>query len=145
MKIVAVLVAVLAVLAAGGFAWQKAKALEETAAELARANSELEKAKADARAMSADAAAARKELTEQKMAADQLRADLLTAQSFLVAEKAIGARLREELVKTKEQLAMASRQRAVQAAPAARTLDVRPMVIRAGPSGSAIGAGAPAR
>lgn len=115
MRIAAVVVALLVAMAAGGFAWQRDQALEEASAELARVISELQKAKAEVRAMTADVAAARKELVEHKIAVDQLRTELTTAQSFLASEKAVGARLREELGKTKEQLAMAHRLRAVQA------------------------------
>ncbi|OGA79876.1 MAG: hypothetical protein A3G81_18100 [Betaproteobacteria bacterium RIFCSPLOWO2_12_FULL_65_14] len=113
-------------------------ALEETRPELARAASELQKARTEARAMSAELAALRKDLAEEKTASDRLRAELIAAQAFLQAEKAIGARLRDELLKAKEQLALANRPRAVQPAQP-------PMVIRALPSGSAIGRGVPAR
>ena len=147
MKIITVVVALLAAVAAGGFAWQRTQALEATQAELASANSQLQKSQTELQAITAEVAALRKEFAEQKMASERLRAELASAQSFLDAEKAIGARLRDELVKAKERLAMMSRPRAVQAAPApaARPIQVQPTVIRAIPSGSAIGAGVPAR
>ncbi len=145
MKTITIVAALIAAIAAGGFAWQTTQALEQAKVELASANSQLQKARTSIQAMEAEIAGLRKEVTEQKTASEQLRAELAAAKSFLDAEKAVGARLRDELARTKEQLALTSRQRAVQAAPVARPVQVQPTVIRALPPGSAIGAGAPAR
>ena len=144
MKTITIVAALIAAIAAGGVAWQTTQALERAKAELASANSQLQQARTAIQAMEGEIAGLRRELGEQKTAAEQLRAELAAAKSFLEAEKAIGARLRDELIKTKEQLAMVSRQRALQAAPVARPVQVQPTVIRALRPGAAIGAGAPA-
>ena len=145
MKTITIVAALVAAVAAGAFAWQRNQALEQAKAELASANSELQKTRAAVQAMEGEIAGLRKDLGEQKMAAEQLRGELAAAKSFLDAEKAVGVRLRDELARVKEQLAMASRQRAVQAPPVARPVQVQPTMIRALPRGSAIGAGAPAQ
>ena len=138
MKMIVVAVtAVIAAVAASGFAWQRNQLLEETRAELASANSQLQKVKAEFRSMETELGALRKESTEQKMATDQLRAELTVAKSFLDAEKGASTRLREELAKTKELLASLSRARAAQAAP--------PLRVIKGSSGSAVGVGVPAK
>jgi len=136
--IAAAVVAVIAAMAAAGFAWQKSQALEGTKAELANARSQLQKASDDVLAMRAETTALRKEFAEQKLAADRSRAELATAQVFLDAEKAAGARLREELMKAKAQLASTSKPRSVQGAPVVRRVPAQPMVIRVVPSGSAV-------
>ena len=153
MKMIAVaVVAVIAAVAAAGFAWQRNQALAETKAELANANSQLQKAQSDMLAMKAETAALRKEFDELKVEADRSRADLATTQSFLDAEKSAGAHLRAELMKANEQLAAMGRSRSAQgtpatvpAAPMVRMLPVKPMVIQQGPSGVAAGAAAPAK
>ncbi len=146
MKMTAVAVAsVIAAVAAAGFAWQRNQALEGTKLDLASANSQLEKAAASARTLEAAVDALRKESAGQKMALDQLRADLTTARAFLEAESSSSMRLREELARAKEQLASLSRGRAVQAVPSPSVVQPRVVVIRPGPSGSAISAGVPAR
>jgi peptidoglycan hydrolase CwlO-like protein len=146
MKMIAVaVVSVIAALAAAGFAWQKTQALERTKLELANAQSQLEKATASIRPLQATVDALSNESAEQKLALGQLRSELTTASAFLEAERSSSLHLQEELAKAKEQLASASRGRAVQ--PVQRPSVVQPRIveIRPGPSGSAIGAGVRAR
>ena len=151
MKTITIVVALAAALAAGGFAWQKHKELNEARAESMAQQVQLAKSRADLAKMGAEVEVLKKNVAEQKMEADKLRAELTTAQAFLEAEKALGLRLREDLAKAKEQLASASRARPAQAAPA-RTTQPQPMVIqapvtviRAAPAGRAVGAGSPAQ
>jgi len=141
MKMIALAAALIAGVAAAGFLWQRNQALE---AALAVANAELRQAQADLRSVKAEVAVLRKETVEQKMALEQQRAELATAKGFLDAERAATARVREELAKAREQIAVLSRSRASQSAPAFALPQVvrpqAPMVIRAAPSGSAVGA-----
>jgi peptidoglycan hydrolase CwlO-like protein len=142
--IAASIVCLAAALAAAGFAWQRNQALEATKAELAGANSQLQKAKSDIGSLAAELEALRKESAEQKMAAEQLRAEVTTAKAFLEAEKGLALRLREELAKAQ----LAGRPRAAPPAPARvqpSVVPAQPTAIRTGPAGSAVGAGAPAR
>lgn len=152
MKMIAVvLVAVIAVMAAAGFAWERNRALTEMEDALANANLQLKKAKDDTLAIKAETAALQKEFDAQKLAVEQLRVEVATAQSTIAAEKAYVVSLREELMKAKEQMASMSRLRSVQTAPM-QVVPMEPTIqrqqpfaIKAGPSGSAIGAGVRAK
>lgn len=149
MKLIVVAVlAALAAVAAAGFAWQQHQAYLETQAALASAQSELQKTRTDLKTTQDELIALRKQFSEQQLALSQLQAEMVNARAFVEAEKAVSARLRGELAKVKEEYAAALRAgRAVQARPAAPTLltPTRPMVIQAGPRGSAISAPMQAR
>jgi hypothetical protein len=146
--IVVAALAALAAVAAAGFAWQQHQAHLETRAALASAQSELQKTSTDLKTTQDELVAVRKQFSEQQLALNQLQAEMVNARAFVEAEKAVSARLREELAKVKEEYASALRAgRALHARPAAPTLLTpnRPMVIQAGPRGSAISAPMQAR
>jgi septal ring factor EnvC (AmiA/AmiB activator) len=149
MKTIGLVVAVVAAVAAAGFAWQRNQALEETRVALAGANTQLQKTQAELKSVTAEIAPLRKESAEQKTAIEQQRAELNTAKLFLDSERTSTARLREELTMAKEQIAFIIKSRAAQSAPAAYPAPTlvrppKPMVIRAAPqSGNA--ASAPGR
>ena len=109
--IVVAVVAVLAVVAAGGFAWHQYQAHLETRTALARAQAELQKSTADLKAAQNDLIALRRQFSEHEMALHQLQAEMVNARAFVDAERAVSARLRGELAKMKEQLATAPRAR----------------------------------
>ena len=143
MRTVALLLA-LAATGAVAFAWQEHQELAETRAELALANGQLQKARAERQALQTELAALRKEAMAAKLAMDQMQADLTAARSFLETEKAATLRLRDDLAKAKEQLASASRRGSQFGAPTA--VSPRPATVRAAPGGpTAVGAAAPAR
>jgi septal ring factor EnvC (AmiA/AmiB activator) len=150
MKMIAVtVVALIAALAAAGFAWQRSQALEQVKVELASASAELQKARSETQALKAEAVALRKEAAEQKAATEQLRTEVNSAKAFLDAERLSSARLREELVKAKEQLAAMAKARSVQSVPPPMAV---PMLVRPPPAavapgqrGTAIGVGVPAK
>jgi hypothetical protein len=141
-------IAVIAAGAAGYFGWQKDRELRAANAELARVRTALDKSAADLRASQEALAVLGRELESQKVAIEQLRGEVVAARIFLEAEKAIGVRLRLELDTAKQLLAM-SRGRGLPAAqtfaPPMLVRDPQPMVIRAGPAGSAFGNAQPAR
>lgn len=153
MKLVVVaVVAGIAAVAAGGFAWQQHQAHLETRVALTSANSELQKSRSDLKTTQAELVALRKEFSEQQMALNQLQAEMANARAFVEAEKAISARVRAELAKMKEEYATALRAgRSAQSrntAPVAPMLirePQRPMVIRQAPGGASVGAPAAAR
>jgi septal ring factor EnvC (AmiA/AmiB activator) len=150
MKMIAVtVVAVLAALAAAGFAWQRNQALGQVKSELASASADLQKARNELQALKAEAVALRKEAAEQKSATDQLRTELNSARAFLDSERLTGARLREELVKAKEQLAAMGKARSVQSAPPPMAVPMMvrppPAAVAPGQRGTAIGVGVPAK
>jgi septal ring factor EnvC (AmiA/AmiB activator) len=134
MRIIALILG-LAAVGAAALAWHEHQALAETRAEVVSANGQQQKARAELQALQTELAALRKEAMATKLAMEQMQADLASARSFLEAEKAVGTRLRDDLAKAKAQPRFA--------APTAVTS--RPTTVRAGPAGSAVGAGAPAR
>ena len=134
MKIIAAILA-LAAVAAAALAWHEHQELATTRAELSAASGQLQRGRAELQAVQNELVGLRKEALAAKLAMDQMQADLTTARSFLDAEKAMGARLRDDLAKAKAQPRFV--------APTAVTS--RPTTVRAGPAGSAVGAGAPAR
>jgi septal ring factor EnvC (AmiA/AmiB activator) len=145
--VLAVLAAVVVLLAAG-FAWQQHQAHLETKAALASARAELEKTTTDLRTTRDQLIVLRKEFSEQQLALNQLQAEMVSARAFVEAEKAVSARLREDLGKVKEEYAAALRAgRAMQVRPATPSLlaPPQPMVIQAGPRGSAVSAPMQAR
>jgi septal ring factor EnvC (AmiA/AmiB activator) len=109
--IVVAVVAALAAVAAGGFAWYQHQAHLETKTALTRAQAELQKTATDLKATQDDLIALRRQFSEQEMALNQLQAEMVNARAFVDAERAVGARLRGELAKMKEQLATAPRAR----------------------------------
>jgi|GEM_PF-5102041 predicted negative regulator of RcsB-dependent stress response len=148
MKTIALIVAVIAAVAAAGYAWQRNQALEEARASLASANAQLQKTQTELRSASAEVAPLRKESAEQKSTIDQQRAELAAAKAFLDSERASTARVREELAMTKEQMAFMSRSRAAQATPGYSVpMMVRPTptIIRVVPSTSGTAEKAPMR
>jgi septal ring factor EnvC (AmiA/AmiB activator) len=143
--IIVAVVAGLAAVAAGGFAWHQQQAHLETRTALARAQAELQKSTADLKAAQDDLIALRRRFSEQEMALNQLQAEMVNARAFVDAERAISARLRGDLAKMKEEYATALRTgRSAQsrnAAPAAPMLirqPQQPMVIRAVPGGASV-------
>jgi uncharacterized protein HemX len=112
MKLIVVAVlAALAVVGAGGFAWHQYQAHFETRTLLARAQAERQKSTTDLKAAQDELVALRRQFSEQEMALNQLQAEMVNARAFVDAEKAISARLRGELAKMKEQSATAPRAR----------------------------------
>ena len=112
MKLVVVaVVAALAAVAAGGFAWHQYQAHFETRTALARAQAELQKTTSDLKTRQDELIALRRQFSQQEMALNQLQAEMVNARAFVDAERAVGARLRGELAKMKEQLATAPRAR----------------------------------
>ena len=143
--IVVAVVAGLAAVAAGGFAWHQYQAHLETRTSLARAQAELQKSTTDLKAAQDELIALRRQFSEQEMALNQLQAEMVNARAFIDAERAVSARLRAELVKMKEEYATALRAgRSAQSrnpAPAAPMLirqPQQPMVIRAVPGGASV-------
>lgn len=134
MKIIAAILA-LAAVAAAALAWHEHQELATTRAELSAASGQLQRGRAELQAVQNELVGLRKEALAAKLAMEQMQADLTTARSFLDAEKAMGARLRDDLAKAKAQPRFV--------APTA--VSSRPTTVRAGPAGSAVGAGAPAR
>ncbi|HEY3074012.1 MAG TPA: hypothetical protein VGJ74_02440 [Burkholderiales bacterium] len=132
--------------AGGGFlGWQQHQELGRIKTELASAKSALDKAAADARTAKADAAGARKELDEQKASFEQMRVERDAAKAFLDTERAHAARLQGELSLAREQNAhLRTRASPPPQYSQPTALQPRPMAIRAGPAGRAVGAGAPA-
>ena len=108
--IVVAVVAALAAVAAGGFAWQY-QAHFETRTSLAKAQAERQKSTTDLKAAQDELIALRRQFSEQEMALNQLQAEMVNARAFVDAEKAISARLRGELAKMKEHSATAPRAR----------------------------------
>jgi hypothetical protein len=140
----------LAALAAGGFAWQTHRALGDTQRALAGAKTQLDKTKADLKALQAEAAKQRKEAEAQKVALEQAQSEVNTARQFLEAERAMNTRLREELILAKSRAAQ-PKPAAAQALPPGlvlpRLAPQRPMEVRIAPNRgpTAIGVGVPAR
>ena len=147
---VAAVVLAIATIAAGGFAWQTRQSLEETKAALAGTTSQLDKSKADLKALQEEAATLRKQATEQKMAAEQLRADLNAARLFMEAERLTTARLREDLAKAMARGSPGARPAAAfspgQFPPGMVPMlapQRQPMEVRIAPGGGATAVGAP--
>jgi hypothetical protein len=143
--IVVAVVAALAAVAAGGFAWQQYQAHLETRTALARAQAELQKTTTGLKTTQDELIALRRQFSEQEMALNQLQAEMVNARAFVDAERAISARLRGELAKMKEEYATALRTgRSAQSrntGPAAPMLirePQQPMVIRAVPGGASV-------
>ncbi|MEO8143698.1 MAG: hypothetical protein ABI654_05740 [Betaproteobacteria bacterium] len=139
MNRIPLVLAVIAAVAAAGFAWQRNQALDEARTALSGANTQLQKAQSELKSVNAEMAPLRKEAADQKASIDQLQVELSSARAFLEAERASTARIREELALTKEKMAFIDRSRAAQ--PAQGTLapmlvrpSAPPMVIRAVPS-----------
>ncbi len=107
--IVVAVVAALAAVAAGGFAWHQYQAHLETRTALARAQADLQKATTDLKMAQDELIALRRQFSEQEMALNQLQAEMVNARAFVDAERAVGARLRADLGKMKEEYATALR------------------------------------
>ena len=149
--IVVAVVAALAAVAAGGFAWHQYQAHFETRTALARAQAELQKATTDLKTRQDELIALRRQFSEQEMALNQLQAEMVNARAFIDAERAVSARLRAELVTRKEEYATALRAgRSAQsrnpalAAPVLIRQPQQPMVIRQAPGGGGAQQAAPA-
>jgi len=143
--IVVAVVAALAAVAAGGFAWQQHQAHFETRTALASAQAELQKATTDLKTRQDELIALRRQFSEQEMALNQLQAEMVNARAFIDAERAVSARLRGEVARMKEEYATALRTgrsgQSRNAAPAAPMLirqPQQPMVIRAVPGGASV-------
>jgi septal ring factor EnvC (AmiA/AmiB activator) len=100
--IVIAVVAALAAVAAGGFAWQY-QAHFETRTSLAKTQAERQKSATDLKAAQDELIALRRQFSEQEMALNQLQAEMVNARAFVDAERAVGVRLRGELAKMKGQ------------------------------------------
>jgi len=107
--IVVAVVAALAAVAAGGFAWQQHQAHLEAKAARASAQAELQKTSTDLKTTQDELIALRRQFSEQEMALNQLQAEMVNARAFVDAERAVGARLRADLAKMKEEYATAPR------------------------------------
>lgn len=114
MKTIVLAVAVLAAVAAAGFAWQRHQALGESQVALAGANGQLRKAQADLKALKAEFEPLRKETAELKAMVEQQKSEVVSAKAFLEAERASTMRVREELTTAREQMAFILRSRAAQ-------------------------------
>jgi uncharacterized protein HemX len=110
---VVVVVAALAVLAAGGagyLAWQNKTELERLQADFTTTKSSLDKARVDLRKATQEAAAASKDAKELKAAADRLSAERDAVRTSMENSQANGDRLRAELALAKDQVSyLASR------------------------------------
>lgn len=141
-------VAALAIAAGGGagaIAWQKNRELQQANAELATTRATLARATRDLRAAQQQVAALEKDLAEARSTADMARAERDSVRNLLAAESEQGNRLRAEVQLLRQQIAFVrSRQAPAQFAPPMVAPQPRPMVIRAGPAGQAVGAPSPA-
>ena len=148
--------AVVAALAAAGFAWQRTQALEAARLELADVSARLQKAEARIKPLEASVEALRKESEASQKAVEQMRGELASTKAFFEAERDMGLRLRDELAKTKEMLASAMKGRGPQANTQPTTLPpflmqqmpVRPppaVRIAPGGVGASVGVAVPAK
>ena len=146
MVVVAVLAA-LAAVGAGAFAWMQRLELMQTKSALNSANAELQKTRADLKGTQDELISLRKQYAEQQMALNQLQAEMANARAFVEAEKAVSARLREDMAKMKDEFATALRAaRASQGRFATPTLaDPPPARVVRGQRGVNIGAPSPAQ
>lgn len=138
-------------IAAGVLAFQRDRAANAAAEQVASLKAQTQKAQADLNASVAERDALRKETAELKTREQELRSAAELAGRFLEAEKAVSARLREDLVMVSARLAAAGsrqQQRGADVLQPGLPSIARPppFVVRAAPGGpTAAGAGAPAR
>jgi hypothetical protein len=104
----AVVVAALAAVGAGLFAWQKMGEADRLRRELDTAWGEVNKARLDLRKAAQDLAAAAKQAGELKVAAERLSAERDAVRASMETEQAAGVSLRAELALAKEQVSYLS-------------------------------------
>ena len=97
-------VAVVVVLGAGFFAWQKSMEADRLMSELTRTRQDLDKARADAKKAAVEVAAAAKETGMLKVTTERLSAERDAVRKAMEDQQAAGVQMREELALAKEQI-----------------------------------------